>query len=80
MDTDRNLLFGLGGATGSGLTTAEGRRAADLALDTLRQAVKDGYRDLAGMRTDPSLDPLRWRADFQKLLADLEVKGKAKGP
>jgi hypothetical protein len=30
-----------------------------------------GYRDVAWMRRDPDLDPLRPRADFQVLLLDL---------
>jgi hypothetical protein len=74
------LLSGLGGAVGSGLTVDEGRQAADQAIETLRQAVKDGYRNLGGMQTDPCLDPLRRRADFQKLLVELGAKEKAKGP
>jgi serine/threonine-protein kinase len=48
------------------------RSYADRALDTLRQALKSGYKDLANMKKDPDLDPLRQRADFQKLLQDLE--------
>jgi tetratricopeptide (TPR) repeat protein len=45
---------------------------ADRALAVLRQAVADGYKDAVQMHKDPALAPLRDRADFQKLLADLE--------
>jgi serine/threonine-protein kinase len=46
------------------------------ALDLLRQAIQKGYQDVAHMKKDKDLDPLRDRADFQKLLAELEAKGK----
>jgi hypothetical protein len=32
------------------------------------------------LKKDPDLAPLRGREDFQKLLAELEAKPKAKGP
>jgi tetratricopeptide (TPR) repeat protein len=66
------LLSGLAGAAGSGVTAADGRKAAKQAMDTLRQAVMGGYSNLLEMRTDHSLDPLRQRADFQRLLAEIE--------
>jgi serine/threonine-protein kinase len=44
------------------------------AVDLLRQGIFKGYRDAAQIRTDPDLDPLRQRDDFQKLLAELETK------
>jgi hypothetical protein len=40
----------------------------------LEDAVVKGYKDAAHMRQDPDLAPLRKRADFQKLLAELEAK------
>jgi tetratricopeptide (TPR) repeat protein len=48
------------------------RTYADRALELLRQAVGHGYRDAAEMKQDPALAPLRPRADFQQLLAELE--------
>lgn len=39
------------------------------ALTALRQAVELKAKEVAQMRTDPALDPLRGRDDFQKLLA-----------
>jgi tetratricopeptide (TPR) repeat protein len=49
---------------------------ANRALDLLRQAVDKGYRlpaDVAHMKTDTDLDPLRQRDDFRKLMAGLEA-------
>jgi eukaryotic-like serine/threonine-protein kinase len=48
----------------------------DSALAALRQAVEMGAKEVAQMPKDPALDPLRRRADFQRLLAQLEAKGK----
>ena len=39
----------------------------------LRQANAAGYRDLAHMRSDIALDPLRARPDFQLLMMDLAM-------
>jgi tetratricopeptide (TPR) repeat protein len=46
----------------------------DEAMKLLRDAVSKGFRDAAQMKKDTDLAPLRERADFQKLLADLEAK------
>jgi hypothetical protein len=45
---------------------------ADRAVATLRQAVKNGYKDVAHMKKDTDLDPLRSHPEFQKLLKELE--------
>ena len=50
---------------------------ADRAMQWLHQAAQAGYKDAAHMKKDPDLDPLRERADFKKLFAELE-KGAAK--
>src|SRR5262249_17744120 len=57
--------------------TAEARRRAraDQAMDALRRAIAQGYRT-ALIARDPDLAALRDRADFQKLLADVEAKMK----
>ena len=47
---------------------------ADRALELLQRAVKAGFKDVAHMKVDKALDPLRERKDFQKLLAELEKK------
>src|SRR5205823_1766822 len=61
------------------LTDARRRKLADAyadrALTLLRQAVQLGYKDVAHLKKDPDLDPLRSRPDFQKLLHELTGKG-----
>jgi hypothetical protein len=49
---------------------------SDAAMKLLREAVGKGYRDLANIKKDTDLDPLRRRDDFRKLVAQLEGKGK----
>lgn len=44
------------------------------AVATLRQAVQGGYRNIANLKKDKDLAPLRSRDDFKKLLLDLEKK------
>ena len=44
------------------------------AVELLRQAVAKGYQDVAHMGKDTDLDPLRQRADFRLLVADLARK------
>jgi hypothetical protein len=48
----------------------------DEAMKLLREAVRKGFKDVAHMRKDTDLDPLRQREDFKKLVAQLEGKGK----
>jgi tetratricopeptide (TPR) repeat protein len=50
--------------------TAGSRRYADRAMDLLREAVVAGFRNAEWLRTEPTLDSLRTRADFRDLLAD----------
>ena len=45
-------------------------------MKLLREAVRKGYKDLPHMKQDTDLDPLREQEDFQKLVAELEGKGK----
>jgi hypothetical protein len=65
-------------------TLSEARRKelslvyADRALGTLSVAIKNGYQDVANMKQDGDLDPLRKREDFKKLLAALEATKKGK--
>jgi serine/threonine-protein kinase len=65
-------LAGIATLPGSGMTTAEGRAAADRAMRWLHRAVDAGYRNVANMRSDHDLDPLRSRPDFRLLMMDLE--------
>jgi hypothetical protein len=46
------------------------------AMELLRDAVSKGYKDVAHMKKNTDLDPLRRREGFQKLVAELEGKGK----
>jgi tetratricopeptide (TPR) repeat protein len=50
----------------------------DAAMKLLREAVSKGYRDVAPMKRDHDLNPLRQREDFQKLVAELEVPLRAR--
>jgi hypothetical protein len=45
---------------------------AQQAIDLLRQAVANGYKDIARVKKDKDLDSLRGREDFKKLMADME--------
>jgi hypothetical protein len=49
-------------------------RLAEEAMALLKEAVAKGYKNAAHMKQDKDLDALRDRADFQKLLAELEAK------
>jgi serine/threonine-protein kinase len=49
------------------------KKYGDRAVDALRRAVQYGYKDLDNLKKAADLDTLRGRADFQKLLADLEA-------
>jgi hypothetical protein len=48
------------------LATAYGAEA----VAALRQAVEKGAKEVAGLKTDPKLDPLRAREDFRKLAGE----------
>ena len=44
----------------------------DAEMKLLRDAPSKGYKDVAQIKKDTDLDPLRQREDFKKLLAELE--------
>ena len=50
------------------------RRAVLIAL--LRQATGNGFQDVGFMRTSEDFQALRGRDDFQRILKELERKGK----
>ena len=52
-------LAGVAAMPGSGLSTAERQAEADRAMSWLREAAADGFRNIALMRNDSDLDPLR---------------------
>jgi hypothetical protein len=54
---------------------AEAReRYGAAAVGVLHQAVAAGFKDVAGLKADADFAPLRGRADFRKLVAELEKK------
>ena len=65
------MLSGLAGIAGCGMTASDGALEAERAMDILRRNIAAGYRGPA-IRTEPALDPLRTRPDFQLLLRDVD--------
>jgi tetratricopeptide (TPR) repeat protein len=55
------------------------QRLADRAMESLRQAIRGGYANLARIKKDTDLDSLRGREDFQKLIHELGSKEKRAG-
>jgi hypothetical protein len=54
-------------------STLHGPEPAEQAVRALRCCVAAGFDNLLLLRTDPALEPLRKREDFQKLVHDLEA-------
>jgi serine/threonine-protein kinase len=69
------LLSGLAVDGKSGVTAAEAAAFADQAVAALRDAFQAGWSKPSELNK-PDFDPLRKRAELQKLLAELEVKRK----
>jgi tetratricopeptide (TPR) repeat protein len=67
------LLAGRGGDAQSGVTPAEAAAFADQAVAALGDAIKAGWNRPNELK-EPDFDPLRGRADFQKLVAEVEAK------
>jgi serine/threonine protein kinase len=67
----RSLLLGIAAQPGSGLSASEVNSLGAQAVETLRRAVVAGLSDVAFMRRDTDLNPLRSRPDFQMFLLDL---------
>jgi tetratricopeptide (TPR) repeat protein len=59
-------------AAGARSDPAQAEKHAARAVGLLRQAVQQGYEDLAQLKKAADLDALRPRQDFQTLLGDLE--------
>jgi len=69
-----SAVLGEGKAELTAAEQAAKRRYADQAIEALRQAVAEGWGNVAWMKKDRDLDALGDRADFRKLLAELEQK------
>jgi hypothetical protein len=70
-------LYDLAGhlALASTLSSENGKSDfADQAVWWLRSSVASGFDNPHKLRTDPALEPLRTREDFQNLIHDLESK------
>ena len=69
-------------ALASRLAPGEGPRSyAENAVESLRQAMARGYRDLAHLQEDQDLEGLRSREDFKEFEKDLEaVSGGTQDP
>ena len=67
-------LAGLAGQAGSAVATTEREAEAARAVECLSRAVASGYRNTNQLRIESALDLLRDRADFKKLVAELERK------
>jgi hypothetical protein len=70
-------LAGLAGRTGSGVSPAEGEQEAASAVEWLGRAIANGFRNTNQLRIESALDPLRDRADFKKLMAELKRNSSA---
>jgi serine/threonine protein kinase len=60
------------GADKSASAGREADQECDHAMNWLKQSVAVGYRNVSHMKVDSDLDALRSRADFKKLVSDLE--------
>ncbi|MFO0903251.1 MAG: protein kinase [Pirellulales bacterium] len=56
----------------AGLTAEEREDEARFAVDALETAILRGFRNVSFLHTDPAMDSLRQRKDFQNLLLHLE--------
>jgi tetratricopeptide (TPR) repeat protein/tRNA A-37 threonylcarbamoyl transferase component Bud32 len=70
------LLAGLGGDAKSGVTKEEAKTFADQSVAALANALKTGWA-LPSELKEPDFDAVRGRADFQKLVAEVEGKAAA---
>jgi tetratricopeptide (TPR) repeat protein len=67
------LLAGLGGDAKSGVTKAEAAAFADQAVTSARDAFSVGWGRPDELK-EPDFDAVRGRADFQKLVAEVQAK------
>ena len=75
-----SLLAGSLARRGSGITANEAEAESLAAGSTLKRAIEAGFRDLAHMKADRDLDPIRSGRDFQVLLMDLAFPDRSFSP
>ena len=63
-------------AVAAGLEADKKSEYAHSAMELLRRAVRNGWKDAGHARLNPDLNPLRDRDDFRTLLADLHAVGR----
>ncbi|QVL33969.1 tetratricopeptide repeat protein [Telmatocola sphagniphila] len=56
------------------ITTEEGKAEVEQAMKSLHQAIAEGFTGVGRLKSAASLELLRPRADFQKLVKELEAK------
>jgi hypothetical protein len=67
-------LIGRGQRELSAAQQSECKNYEALAMETLRQAIAEGYHDRENMNTDGDLEGLRTRDDFRELLRGLKTR------
>lgn len=74
-NTDANGLYDMAclWSLCAGVAKSHQEECAAKALEHLKKAAAAGYKNVEHMKHDKDLDPLRERADFQKLFAELEA-------
>ncbi len=67
-------LAGIASEAGSGMTVEQRNAEAARAIEMLSQVIATGYDGVGRLQSDASLEAIRRREDFRKLLRDLEAK------
>lgn len=69
------VLATLAGKKDSGIDPSQAKKEADLAMEILvKQVIPKNFKDISSFRNEPSLDILRTREDFKKLMTELGAK------
>jgi tetratricopeptide (TPR) repeat protein len=72
------LAAAVRGGAPSAESTKQADQEADRAMSWLKKSIAAGFKDAANMSNDHDLDALRDRADFKRLLSDLQGRAGAK--
>ena len=71
-----SFVVGAGRADLTGTERETKNRDAEEAMKSLREAVAAGWENARWMKSDPDLESIRSRDDFQALIAQLELKSR----